>query len=73
MTLTRDEKVLIMLYGDGTRSGLEQALNGVREELEPDETELWTMTGGLLKKLRDLSEEAFQRLIQDNDGGMDGE
>lgn len=73
MTLTRDEKVLIMLYGDGTRNGLEQALNGVREELEPDETELWTMTGGLLKKLRDLSEEAFQRLIQDNDGGMDGE
>ena len=73
MTLTRDEKVLIMLYGDGTRNGLEQALNGVREELEPDKTELWTMTGGLLKKLRDLSEEAFQRLIQDNDGGMDGE
>ena len=62
MKLTKDEQMLVLLYGDGTKSGLEKALIDMRETLQPDEAELIKMTDRLLKKLRHMTELAFQNL-----------
>ena len=65
MKLTKDEQMLVLLYGDGTKAGLEKALADMRETLQPDEAELMKMTDRLLKKLRHMSEPAFQRLVEE--------
>lgn len=62
MTLTMDEKMLVMLYGDGTRKGLEDALTTMKADLEPDEEELFSMTETLLTKLNSMTDEEFQEL-----------
>ena len=62
MTLTKDEKMLCLLYGDGTKHGLEKALTAMKSELKPDEEPLLSMTETLLAKLRSLTEAQFQDL-----------
>ena len=65
MKLTKDEQMLVLLYGDGTKAGLEKALIDMRETLQPDEAELIKMTDRLLKKLRHMTELAFQKLVEE--------
>ena len=65
MRLTKDEQMFVLLYGDGTKAGLEKALSDMRETLQPDEAELKNMTDRLLKKLRHMSEPAFQKLLEE--------
>ena len=65
MKLTKDEQMLVLLYGDGTKSGLEKALIDMKETLQQDEAELIKMTDRLLKKLRHMTELAFQKLVEE--------
>ena len=65
MKLTKDEQMLVLLYGDGTKSGLEKALIDMRETLQPDEAELMKMTDRLLKKLWHMTEPTFQKLVEE--------
>ena len=65
MTLTKDEHMLVLLYGDGTKAGLEKALTDMRETLQTDEAELMKMTDRLLKKLRHMTEPAFQKVMEE--------
>ena len=65
MKLTKDEQMLVLLYGDGTKAGLEKALTDMRETLQTDEAELMKMTDRLLKKLRHMTEPAFQKLVEE--------
>jgi hypothetical protein len=65
MKLTKDEQMLVLLYGDGAKAGLEKALTDMRETLQPDEAELIKMTDRLLKKLRHMTELAFQKLVEE--------
>ena len=39
MKLTKDEEMLVLLYGDGTREGLQKALMEMQKTLQADETE----------------------------------
>ena len=65
MQLTKDEQMLVLLYGDGTKAGLEKALTDMRETLQTDEAELMKMTDRLLKKLRHMTEPAFQKVMEE--------
>ena len=65
MKLTKDEQMLVLLYGDGTKAGLEKALTDMRETLQPDEAELIKMTDRLLKKLWHMTEPTFQKLVKE--------
>ena len=60
MKLTKDEKMMELIYGDGTRAGLIQALKNMKSSLQEDEKELQVMTDGFLSKLERMSEEAFR-------------
>ncbi len=64
MKLTKDEEMLILLYGDSTKAGLEKSLTEMKETLQPDETELMRMTEQLLEKLQHMSEAAFRKLTE---------
>lgn len=65
MRLTRDEQMLALLYGDGTKAGLEKALMDMRKILQMDEAELINMTDQLLKKLRGMTEGSFRELMEE--------
>lgn len=65
MKLTRDEQMLALLYGDGTKAGLEKALMNMRKTLQMDEAELINMTDQLLKKLRGMTEGSFRELMEE--------
>ena len=64
MKLTKDEEMLILLYGDGTREGLQKALMEMQKTLQADETELREMTYQLLEKLWHMSDRQFKKLTE---------
>ena len=59
---TFEEMNLMCIYKTGTREGLIGALTEMRGYLEPDETELLTLTDSTLEKLSHMSDEAFDAL-----------
>jgi predicted N-formylglutamate amidohydrolase len=56
--------MLVLLYGDGTREGLQKALMEMQKTLQADETELREMTEQLLEKLRHMSDRQFKKLTE---------
>ena len=56
--------MLVLLYGDGTREGLQKALMEMQKTLQADETELREMTEQLLEKLRHMSDRRFKKLTE---------
>ena len=61
--LTFEEKNLVCIYsGSGTRLGTIAALEGMRRYLEPDETELLSLTDSALDKLRGMDDEQYATL-----------
>ncbi len=64
MRLTEDERILMMLYGDGTRDGMIEALREIQLVLQEDEEELFRMTDGLLSKLRSMTDREFEEAAE---------
>ena len=62
MNFTNDELNLMCIYDTGTRTGLMDALTTMKEQLEPDETELRAMTDSTLKKLEAMTDEEYSQL-----------
>jgi len=61
ISLTDDEQMLVLLYGDGTRQGLLDALTAMRSQLMPDETELEEMSASLVRKVSAMTDEDFKQ------------
>lgn len=59
---TFEEHNLVCIYNRGTRTGTITALTEMRSYLEPDETELATLTGSVLEKLSSMTDDAFDGL-----------
>lgn len=59
---TFDEINLMCIYNTGTRQGLMDALKEMREYLEPDETELRTITDSALEKLSAITDADYAAL-----------
>ena len=59
---TFDEMNLMCIYNTGTREGLMAELTEMRKELQPDETELLSLTDSTLEKLGRMSDEDFAAL-----------
>ena len=62
MNFTNDELNLMCIYDTGTRTGLKDAQSTMKEQLEPDETELRAMTDSALKKLEAMTDEEYSQL-----------
>ena len=62
MNFTNDELNLMCIYDTRTRTGLMDALATMKEQLEPDETELRAMTDSALKKLGAMTDEEYSQL-----------
>lgn len=59
---TQDECNLMMLYSPGTKPGLCEALEQMKDQLGADEAELRTLTDSVLRKLSVLTEVEFEML-----------
>lgn len=62
MNLTIDEQQLTAIFNAGTREGTIVALEKMRTELEPDETELRELTASALEKLCLMTDAEFEAL-----------
>jgi len=61
-TFTNDELNLMCIYNPGTRQGLMEELSSMKQYLEPDETELLTLTDSALSKLKKLTDGEYAQL-----------
>lgn len=59
MELTRDERMLLMLYGENSLSDTIATLQTVKEKLQADEIELDRMLSGVIRKLQRISDQEF--------------
>lgn len=59
MKLTKDERMMALLYGDGTRTGLIKALKEMQSVLQEDEQELKALTDSFLSKLERMTDGEF--------------
>ena len=57
-----EEVNLMCIYNTGTRQGLIAELEGMRRQLEAEETELLALTDSALEKLRGLTDEEFGQI-----------
>lgn len=62
MRFTPDEMMVILLYSPGSRLGLIQELNTMKQQLTPRERKLKNLTERVLEKLGRLTDEEFDAL-----------
>ena len=62
MHLSDDERTLLLLYYDETRTGTLANLRKMSAELQADEEELRNLTDAVIRKLEALTENEFQEL-----------
>ena len=62
MDFTNEEMNLMCIYNTGSRSGLMEALESMKQYLEQDETDLLELTESVLSKLGRISDEDFEKL-----------
>lgn len=63
MEFTNDEKMLIMLYNPGTRTGLIMELAKLTENLTTEDEDLKGMVGRLVPKLSQLTDKEFDQVL----------
>ena len=63
MEFTNDEKMLIMLYNPGTRTGLIMELAKLTENLTTEDEDLKGMVGRLVPKLAQLTDTEFNQVL----------
>lgn len=59
MTLTNDEKTLLLLYYEDSRKQTLDNLLAMRKELQPDDRELFSLTSCVIRKLEKMTEQEF--------------
>ena len=64
MKFTNDEKMLIMLYNPGTRTGLIMELAKLTENLTTEDEDLKGMIGKLVPKLAQLTDKEFDQILE---------
>lgn len=62
MVFTKDEKTLLILYGEKNRSGTLKNLFLMREQLQTDEKALSALTDAVIRKLGGMTDSEFDGL-----------
>ena len=62
MVFTKDEKTLLILYGEKNRSGTLKNLFLMRGQLQADEKALSALTDAVIQKLGDMTDSEFDGL-----------
>jgi len=60
---TKDEKMLMMLYNPGSRTGLIKELSRIRGMLTREDKDLKKMMNGLLPKLNQISDKDYDQIL----------
>jgi hypothetical protein len=62
MVFTKDEKTLLILYGEKNRSGTLKNLFLMREQLQTDEKALSALTDAVIRKIGGMTDSEFDGL-----------
>jgi len=60
---TKDEKMLMVLYNPGSRTGLVEELSKMQEKLTKEDRNLKKMIDGLVPKLDQISDTEFDQIL----------
>jgi len=60
---TKDEKMLMMLYNQGSRTGLAEELSKMQKTLTKEDRDLKKMIDGLVPKLDQISDAEFDQIL----------
>ena len=63
MKFTKDEKMLMILYNPGSRTGLAEELSEMQEKLTKEDRDLKKMIDGLVPKLGQISDTEFDQIL----------
>lgn len=63
MKFTKDEKMLMVLYNPGSRTGLVEELSKMQEKLTKEDRNLKKMIDGLVPKLDQISDTEFDQIL----------
>ena len=63
MKFTKDEKMLMMLYNPGSRTGLAEELSEMQEKLTKEDRDLKKRIDGLVPKLGQISDTEFDQIL----------
>lgn len=63
MKFTKDEKMLMVLYNPGSRTGLVEKLSKMQEKLTKEDRDLKKMIDGLVPKLDQISDTEFDQIL----------
>lgn len=63
MKFTKDEKMLMMLYNQGSRTGLAEELSKMQKTLTKEDRDLKKMIDGLVPKLDQISDAEFDQIL----------
>lgn len=63
MKFTKDEKMLMVLYNPGSRTGLVEELSKMQEKLTKEDRDLKKMIDGLVPKLDQISDTEFDQIL----------
>ncbi|WP_108775972.1 transposon-transfer assisting family protein [Lactimicrobium massiliense] len=63
MKFTKDEKMLMMLYNQGSRTGLADELSKMQKTLTKEDRDLKKMIDGLVPKLDQISDAEFDQIL----------
>lgn len=62
MEFSNDELIVMMLYSPGSRPGLILALEDIKGQFTPADTELSTLVASILPKLTAMTDEEFDNM-----------
>jgi len=63
MKFTKDEKMLMILYNPGSRTGLVEELSKMRNILTGEDKDLKGMIDGLVPKLKKISDKDYNQIL----------
>lgn len=63
MKFTKDEKMLMLLYNPGSRTGLAEELSKMQGTLTKEDRDLKKMIDGLVPKLHQISDAEFDQIL----------
>ena len=69
MNITFEEQQVMAIFNTGTREGTIAAIQKIRNDLEPEETELLELVDAVTKKLLSMTDAEFEALDLTTDFG----
>ena len=63
MTFTKDEEMMLLLYGEDTKEGFLNNIRSMQAQLQPDERKLNRLADAVFRKVQSMTEEEYRKVV----------